>query len=62
MRHTTHGNAHAAFTRPVKSEARRNAIHGPLLGKVNEPPINYWIIAAPALIVGLGLAIVEMLK
>ena len=44
MRHTTHGNAHAAFTRPVQSEARRNAIHGPLVGKVNEAPINYRII------------------
>ena len=28
----------------------------------DEPPLNYWIITAPAMLVGLGLAILEIVR
>jgi hypothetical protein len=43
------------------SEARRNAIHGPLV-PMDEPPLNRWIIICPPLAVGLFLATVEILR
>ena len=32
------------------------------LEPMREPPHNYWIITAPALIIGLGLAILEIVR
>ena len=59
MRFNTSGNA-----RPweVAKGYRYHTRQDLPLEPMREPPLNYWIITAPALLVGLGLAILEIVR
>ena len=57
MRHTTTGCDKPWRTLGYQDRTR---VDGPL--HCDEPPLNYWIITAPAMLVGLGLAILEIVR
>ena len=58
MRHTTTGNSKPWVVHPGYQHASRHSSRW----ERQEPPLNFWIIAAPALLVGLGLAILEIVR
>ena len=58
MRIHTHGNSRPHIVHPGYQHASRHSSRW----ERQEPLLNFWIIAAPALLVGLGLAILEIVR